>query len=207
MKTLIVILMSFISLVFGIPQVNAQSNDTVIHVVKTGDSMWKIAVKYQVGLSEIIKANSQVKNPSMIYPNQKLNIPQQTAVKSFEQQVFDLTNKERAKQGLPAFKIDWELQRTARYKSDDMRDKGYFSHQSPTYGSPFDMMKQFGISFRSAGENIASGQRDPSQVVTSWMNSQGHRENILNRNYTHLGVGYSTGGSMGTYWTQMFIQK
>ena len=90
----------------------------------------------------------------------------------------------------------------ARTKSQDMRDKGYFSHTSPTYGSPFDMMKQFGISYRTAGENIAMGYSTPQAVVTGWMNSPGHRANILNGAFTEIGVGYVQSGG---YWTQMFI--
>ena len=94
-----------------------------------------------------------------------------------------------------------ELSRVARYKSQDMKDKGYFSHTSPTYGSPFDMMKKFGITYRSAGENIAKGQRTPQAVVNAWMNSSGHRANILNSSFTQIGVGYVADGN---YWTQMF---
>ena len=85
-----------------------------------------------------------------------------------------------------------------------MQTKGYFSHTSPTYGSPFDMMKKFGITYRSAGENIAMGQRTPEEVVKAWMNSEGHRKNILNSSFTHIGVGHVASGN---YWTQMFIGK
>ena len=91
-----------------------------------------------------------------------------------------------------------------RKKSQDMHDKNYFSHTSPTYGSPFEMMKQFGIQYRTAGENIAKGQRSAQEVVNAWMNSAGHRANILNKNFTHIGVGYVADGN---YWTQMFIGK
>ncbi|HZG74056.1 MAG TPA: CAP domain-containing protein [Chondromyces sp.] len=127
-----------------------------------------------------------------------------SSVKAFEQQVVDLTNKERAKAGLPALALDTELSKVARKKSEDMLAKNYFSHTSPTYGSPFDMMKQFGISYRSAGENIAKGQRSPEEVVNAWMNSEGHRANILNKDFTHIGVGYVENGNI---WTQMFIKK
>jgi uncharacterized protein YkwD len=85
-----------------------------------------------------------------------------------------------------------------------MRDNKYFSHTSPTYGSPFRMMKSFGITYRSAGENIARGQATPQAVVNAWMNSSGHRANILNSSFTHIGVGYAENGR---YWTQMFIGK
>ena len=85
-----------------------------------------------------------------------------------------------------------------------MRDKNYFDHTSPTYGSPFEMMRHFGINYSSAGENIAAGQKTAQEVMNSWMNSSGHRANILNKDYEQLGVGYVEGGSYGTYWVQMF---
>ena len=83
-----------------------------------------------------------------------------------------------------------------------MLNKGYFSHTSPTYGTPFQMIKAFGLSFRTAGENIARGYSTPQAVVNGWMNSSGHRANILNASYTQIGVGYV---AQGNYWTQMFI--
>lgn len=178
---------------------------TIQHTVVKGESMWKIAVKYQVGLSEIISANPQVSNPALIYPNQVLNIPlMDESITSFEQQVIDLTNEKRASRGLKPLNANWELSRVARYKSQDMANNKYFSHTSPTYGSPFNMIKNFGIKYRSAGENIAYGQRTPAQVVNSWWNSAGHRANMLNANYTDIVVGYVANGN---YWTQMFIQK
>lgn len=191
-------------LMFG-GQVQAQGTST--YTVKPGDSLWKIAVRYQIGVSEIISANPQFKNPNLIYPGDKVTIPLIDNIKQIEQQVINLTNQERAKYGLPALKADWELSRVARYKSADMRDRNYFSHTSPTYGSPFSMMKNFGISYSAAAENIAAGQTTAQQVVQSWMNSEGHRKNILDSRMTHIGVGYAKGGSYGHYWTQMFIKK
>ena len=85
-----------------------------------------------------------------------------------------------------------------------MQNKNYFDHNSPTYGSPFDMMKSFGISYTSAGENIAMGQTTPEQVVQAWMDSPGHRANIMNSSFTQIGVGYVASGN---YWTQQFIGK
>lgn len=123
-------------------------------------------------------------------------------VSSYEKQVVELVNKERASRGLSPLTLNTELSRVARIKSEDMRDNEYFSHNSPTYGSPFDMMKSFGINYRTAGENIAMGQQSPEAVVTAWMNSDGHRANILNANFTQIGVGYAANGN---YWTQMFI--
>ncbi|MFZ3577974.1 CAP domain-containing protein [Virgibacillus sp. DJP39] len=129
---------------------------------------------------------------------------QSEQLSQYEQQVVELTNAERVERGLNPLKIDLELSRVAREKSRDMSANNYFSHTSPTYGSPFDMMKSYGITYRSAGENIAKGQRTPEEVVNGWMNSEGHRANILSTKFTHIGVGYI---SDGNYWTQQFIGK
>ncbi len=173
------------------------------HKVSPGDTMWKLAVQYQVGTGEIIAANPQVENPNLIYPGQVLNIPQVSqAVRAYEQEVVRLVNAQRVQNGLKPLAENWELSRVARYKSADMAGKRYFSHESPTYGSPYQMMRSFGISFRFAGENIAYGQRTPAAVVSAWMNSSGHRANILSSSYTQIGVGYHEAGN---YWTQMFI--
>ena len=124
------------------------------------------------------------------------------SILDYEQQVVTLVNAERAKYGLAALTLDETLCGYARVKSQDMHDQGYFSHTSPTYGSPFDMMRAFGVSYRTAGENIAMGYATPAAVVEAWMNSEGHRANILSANYTTLGVGYVADGG---YWTQWFI--
>ena len=176
------------------------------HTVAPGDSMWKIAVRYQMGISELIAANPQVKDPAMILVGQKINVPNIDDVKALEAEVVRLVNVERAKAGLPALKQNWELCRVARYKSQDMIDKKYFAHQSPTYGSPFDMMKSFGIKYLAAGENIAYGQKTPAEVMQSWMNSPGHRNNILSSGYYEIGVGAAKTASGTMYWTQMFIK-
>ncbi len=181
------------------------SHAAIIHTVERGDSLWKLAVKYQVGLSEIKSANPTIKNYDLIYPGQQINIPTvSSSTTAFEAEVVRLVNQRRAEHGLKPLTQDWQLSRVARYKSQDMKDLGYFSHTSPTYGSPFQMMKSFGISYRTAGENIAKGYASPEAVVNAWMNSPGHRANILNSTYTHIGVGYV---SSGNYWTQMFISK
>lgn len=175
------------------------------HTVVSGDTLWKIAKRYEVGLSEIKSANPQIKNYDLIYPGQMINIPTvDTSITSFEQEVIRLVNEIRVQNGLKTLTYDWELSRVARIKSQDMKDNRYFSHNSPVYGTPFEMIKNFGISYRSAGENIAKGYATPQAVVNGWMNSSGHRANILNANFTHIGVGYVAGGN---YWTQMFIRK
>lgn len=138
-------------------------------------------------------------------PTQPTETPTATPTNTssaYEQQVIDLINEIRTQNGLSPLTENAALSRCARAKSQDMHDKGYFSHQSPTYGSPFDMMKQFGITYRTAGENIAMGQSTPQAVVNAWMNSEGHRANILNASFTQIGMGYVADGH---YWTQQFI--
>ena len=173
------------------------------HKVVRGDTMWKLAVQYHVGTSEIIQTNPQVSDPDLIYPGQILQIPQlESTVSSYELEVIRLVNEIRQQNGLRPLAANWELSRVARYKSQDMRDNGYFSHNSPTYGTPFQMLSAFGLSYRTAGENIAKGYASPQAVVNGWMNSSGQRANILNASYTQIGVGYVSGGN---YWTQLFI--
>lgn len=123
-------------------------------------------------------------------------------VHAYERQVVELVNVQRARNGLQLLSLDAGLCRFARVKSQDMHDNRYFDHTSPTYGSPFDMMRQFGITYASAGENIAMGYSTPEAVVNAWMNSSGHRANILSAKYTTLGVGFVSDGG---YWTQWFI--
>ncbi len=147
-------------------------------------------------------AEAKPQQPAATAPAAEAKPAATASVNAFEQEVAKLVNEERAKNGLKALVLDGKLSEVARAKSQDMKDKGYFSHQSPTYGSPFDMMKQFGITYQTAGENIAKGQRTPQEVMNAWMNSDGHRKNILSSNFTHIGVGYVDG-----HWTQMFIGK
>ncbi|RLL46793.1 SCP-like extracellular protein [Oceanobacillus piezotolerans] len=143
--------------------------------------------------------NYQQNQPEIDQENENTN-----GLKEMEYQVVELTNEERQQAGLNLLEIDYTLSSVAREKSRDMHANRYFSHESPTYGSPFDMMAGFGVTYRSAGENIAMGQRSAEQVVDDWMNSEGHRANIMNGGYTHIGVGYIEDGN---YWTQMFIRK
>lgn len=147
-----------------------------------------------------------VKDPNMIYPDQKLEISASKSIKSLEDEVVKLVNAERSKRGLQTLKSNWEIARVARYKSQDMINKKYFSHTSPTFGSPFRMMESFEIKFSSAGENIACGQNTPAQVMKSWMDSPGHKANILSATYTTIGVGLAKNSSGVCYWTQLFTK-
>lgn len=123
-----------------------------------------------------------------------------------EQEVFDLINAKRVANGLSVLKIDDELQNVARIKAQDMVDNNYFSHTSPTYGYPFDMMKSFGISYKTAGENIA-GNSTNSGAVEAWMGSAGHKANILNSSFNYTGVGVVKSSKYGKIYVQMFIGK
>lgn len=196
--------------------------------VQRGDSMWRIAKRYNVPFAKILILNKHFKNQHLIHPNDEVELPDGStgtstnqsgtgdsdAQKTDERQaemtqaeaVLKLVNQERSKAGLQPLTLTKKLTDIAYTKAKDMADKGYFSHQSPTYGSPFDMLKQFGVSFSYAGENIAAGQKTAEEVMNSWMNSSGHKANILNKNYTQIGVGFYRGGQYGTEWVQLFIK-
>ncbi len=162
---------------------NAKQNVTVVgkkgqrYKVKSGSTVgWVVSSKFKIGQY----------NPT------------------FEEQVVKLVNEKRAAAGLKALKSTSSLNNAAEKKSKDMRDKGYFSHTSPTYGNLPSMLQKFDISYKAAGENIAAGQTTPASVVSSWMKSPGHKANILSKKYTHIGVGYVSGGNYRHYWTQIF---
>ena len=131
---------------------------------------------------------------------------QTSSMNSDEKEVFDLINKQRTNNGLPALKNDSEVQRIARIKAQDMVDNNYFSHNSPTYGLPFDMMKSFKVSYKTAGENIAANSSN-SSAVTAWMNSSGHKANILNSSFNYTGIGVVSSPRYGKMYVQMFIGK
>lgn len=123
-----------------------------------------------------------------------------------EKEVFDLINKQRINNGLAVLKVDNEVQRVAKIKAQDMVNNNYFSHNSPTYGSPFEMLKSFKVSYKTAGENIA-GNPSNNGAVTAWMNSSGHKANILNSNYNYTGIGVVSSPKYGKIYVQMFIGK
>lgn len=153
------------------------------------------------------KNDNVVEKPSTDNNTSNNNQSTTGSFSSFQKEVTRLVNVERSKRGLSELAFNSQLSNVATLKSQDMINKNYFSHTSPTYGSPFDMMKQFNISYKAAGENIAMGQKTPAEVVNAWMNSQGHRENILNPNFTDIGVGVAKSSNGTLYWTQMFIGK
>lgn len=212
--------------------INIPTTSESTYTVIPGDTLWNIAMKKGITLSDLMEANPQIKNSSLIFLGQVINIPSTTGVpstptiptipstpttpstpsvpsdiKSLETEVIRLVNVERAKAGRPALIQNNEVSNVARIKSQEFINKNYFSHTSPTYGSPFDMLRSFGITFTAAAENIASGQRTAAEVMNSWMNSSGHRGNILNSTYNQIGVGAAKDNKGNIYWTQMFIKS
>ncbi|MGC0333916.1 uncharacterized protein YkwD/stress response protein SCP2 [Streptomyces sp. SAI-170] len=121
-----------------------------------------------------------------------------------EAEVVALTNVERATAGLPPLAADPLLTRAAQAHSADMVARDFYAHTAPDGSRPWDRAAAAGAARRSIGENIACGQRSPAEVVTGWMNSPGHRANILRPDFTHIGIGFAGGGRAGTYWTQLF---
>lgn len=219
MKKIIMTLFT-VALVFGI---SATASAKIVTVQK-GDSMWKIAQRYNVSFSEVLRLNKDHHiDVNLIHPNDKIYLPDKGtgtstnqssesdkiaqgnasaiagSVNAKEEAVLRLVNEERSRANLKPLTLSTKLTSLAEMKSEDMNDKNYFSHTSPTYGDPFTMIQHYGVNYRSAGENIAKGQTTAKQVMNDWMASSGHRANILG-NYTQIGVGY-----YNKHWVQIFI--
>lgn len=202
LTAMIIIILSICTVVSAAPSVG---NGFIKHTVVRGDTMWRLSVAHGVPLSDVIASNPHIRDPHWIYPGDIIYIPTKSGtakVGGYEEEVARRVNEIRREHGLSELYFNEALSNVARAKSEDMRAKNYFAHQSPTYGSPFDMMRSFGIKFSAAGENIAKGYATPAAVVDGWMNSAGHRANILSSTFTQIGVGYVADGN---YWTQMFI--
>ncbi|MCC5911504.1 MAG: serine protease [Clostridiaceae bacterium] len=173
----------------------------------------------QQPVQEIPQEVTPVETPEVNVPSQEPTTPQapqevenvnlapgntsnaRHALTQAEIQMVEYVNEARAQAGLQPLAIDVDLSYVARIKSQDMQNNNYFSHTSPTYGSPFDMMRNFGIQYRAAAENIAINS-NVRAAHNALMNSEGHRRNILNPNFTHIGIGIQN-----RHYTQMFIQK
>lgn len=126
------------------------------------------------------------------------------ALTAQEEEMLKLINQDRAQNNAPPLQIDMQITNIARVKAQDMIDNHYFSHYSPKYGSPFDMLKSIGVSYVEAGENIA-GNQNVQNAHKALMNSPGHRKNILNPHFTHIGLGIKSGGRYGNMFSQMFV--
>ena len=166
-----------------------------------GDYVGAVSKKYIKAI--YLNSSSNTNNNSSSGSNQD---SQTTNMTSDEKEVFNLINKQRTNNGLSALKVDNEVQRVAKIKAQDMVNNNYFSHTSPIYGSPFDMLKSFKISYKTAGENIA-GNSSNSGAVNAWMNSPGHKANILNSSYNYTGIGVVSSPKYGKVYVQMFIGK
>lgn len=225
MKKIILSLAAFMTIATGVAMPAAAQHCDV----QRGDSMWRIAKRYNVPFGKVLILNKHFKNQHLIHPKDEVELPDGSTGTSTNQSgtgdsdaqsmddarqaestqaeaILKLVNQERQKAGVQPLTLSDALTKVAYTKAKDMADKNYFSHDSPTYGSPFDMLKHFGVSYSYAGENIAAGQKTAEEVMNSWMNSSGHKANILNKNYTQLGVGFYRGGQYGTEWVQLFIR-
>lgn len=203
------------SLIYPNQTINVPVSNTNKYTVVTGDNMWDIAKKHGVKLPELLEANHQIINKALIHPGQIINIPSSTQtpetndndLRLMETEVVNLVNQERARVGRAPLSENREISRVAGIKSQDFIDNNYFSHNSPVYGSPFDMLRSFNIPFTAGAENIASGQRTAAEVMNTWMNSPNHRTNILNDNYNQIGVGVARDNNGVLYWTQLFTRS
>lgn len=129
-----------------------------------------------------------------------------TYLSSTESKMLQLVNQVRESKGLSTLKLDSQLTDIARLKSQDIIDREYFAHISPTYGSPIDMLKYFGVDYRGMGENLASDQ-SVEKAHAALVKSPSHLANILNPNFTHVGIGIRIGGKYENIYTQLFIGK
>jgi uncharacterized YkwD family protein len=169
--------------------------------VSKGDTFWYIAQRYGLDYKKLMQLNPTIQ-PTNMHVGEVIRLKASaSSPSSFEEQVVQLVNQQRAKAGLKSLTHRADVKNVAQKKAQDMINSNYFSHTSPNYGSPFDMLKTFGISYSYAGENIAKGQKTPQEVMNAWMNSSGHRANILKPEYDAIGVGYYHGA-----WVQMFIK-
>ncbi|WP_078596798.1 CAP domain-containing protein [Evansella clarkii] len=169
--------------------------------VSRGDTFWFIGQRYNVDYRELMRLNPDI-DPLNMQIGEVIRLkPSAEHHTQFEDQVVEIVNSHRANNGLSPLQHRADLKNVAHRKAEDMINSDYFSHNSPNYGSPFDMMRTYGISYSAAAENIAKGQTTPEQVMNSWMNSPGHRQNILNGQFDSIGVGFYQGA-----WVQLFIK-
>jgi len=163
---------------------------------------YKLEWNAKTGIATLTNSGSLQKMVNSYYPSYKV-IGDASKLNNYEREVFALVNGERTDNGLKPLTLNVDLSLLARKKSDDMMRNHYFDHTSPTYGTPFEMMTKAGFNYSAAGENIAWGQRTPEHVMNSWMNSPGHRANILSDHFEQIGIGYAQDGS-SRLWTQQF---
>lgn len=159
--------------------------------------------------TQILFGKDEVKQPGKEDSNPGSEDEDEPVIKKMklskdEEAMLKLVNDERKKQGLNALEVNETLMETARAKANDMVENNYFAHQSPKYGSPFDMMKDHNLEFRSAGENIA-GNKTVEGAFKAWMKKEGNKSNILNPDYKYIGIGICKSDRYGKVFVQQFI--
>lgn len=176
---------------------------TVVLRVANGSGNGTPAVK-----SQVVYVAARSEGSRFYYETDKYGNPvkkNSTTQAALAEQVLTLVNQERAKVGAPPLAFDQQATDAAKVHSEDMRIRNYFNHVSPEGFAPADRLIAVKASgYTSTGENIALGQTSAAQVMQDWMNSAGHRANILNPEFTHLGVGVA---EPGPYWTQVFLKR
>ena len=150
--------------------------------------------------------NTPESKPETTPPSEDTNTPENKPEAdkelTFAEQVVELVNQERTKAGLNAVTLDQNIASAALVRAKEIETS--FSHTRPN-GSKFSTaLTEQGVTFKGAGENIAWGQKSPEAVMQAWMNSEGHRANILNKNFTKIGVGYYQNAAGRNFWTQLF---
>jgi len=161
-----------------------------------------------VDVYQCVPISETCKNPQPPVQDAGPPAPPGICGNSLETEVFNRVNQERTKQGLKTLNCDSIAAQVAHQYSQYMCNAGFFSHFGPDGSTPSSRLKAAGATFIGCGENIAAGQPTPQMVMQSWMNSSGHKANILSTKWSHIGVGYvSCSGGMKHYWTQDFLKK
>lgn len=164
--------------------------------------------KYIKTLTENKPSEETVSIPAKVVETVK-NVVSNTSADGLgkeERNMLDIINAQRKNAGVKALEIDAALQKVAQIKAKDLADNDYFDHKSPTYGSPFDLMRRSGIAFKSAGENL-SGNESVKAAVSAWMDNNNHSANILNANYKYVGIGMADDEKYGKVYVAEFIEK
>ncbi|TCK93120.1 putative YkwD family protein [Natranaerovirga hydrolytica] len=191
------------------PVINTLNQNEVVEVVGTLGSWFVVHLPdNSVGCvsSTWTRVYSYHNQPEAPDPTPEPEIEDDTAeLTTMEREFVDLVNAERRKNGLSEYAINMDVVNVSRVKAQDMVDNNYFSHDSPVYGSPFEMLNNFGVSYRTAGENIA-GNNSVQRAHNALMNSSGHRANILSTNYDSIGVGIVPHPRYGYVFVQLFLR-
>jgi uncharacterized protein YkwD len=159
-----------------------------------------------IAIAPNLNATSLAKQQNQISPIRSTNISQSTNRVSFETELLKLTNLERQKVGLSPLKLSSQLTKAAQSHARDMARNNYFSHTGLNGSSMADRAKGTGYKYFALGENIAAGKSTPEGTIRQWMNSSGHRANILNSRFTEIGFGYENAPNSRYrhYWVQVF---